>query len=68
MVETPLWRTWGFWRRVLMFVAGVLALVPQFFTLPTQQAQVVAFVIAIINLALSFIPDSVVERVTGLTV
>ena len=51
-----------------MFVAGVLALVPQFFTLPTQQAQVVAFVIAIINLALSFIPDSVVERVTGLTV
>ena len=61
-------QSWGFWRRVLMFVAGVLALVPQFFTLPTQQAQVVAFVIAIINLALSFIPDSVVARVTGLTV
>ena len=61
-------QSWAFWRRVLMFVAGVLTLVPQFFTLPTQQAQVVAFVIAIINLALSFIPDSVVERVTGLTV
>ena len=61
-------QSWAFWRRVLMFVAGVLALVPQFFALPTQQAQVVAFVIAIINLALSFIPDSVVERVTGLTV
>ena len=61
-------QSWAFWRRVLMFVAGVLALVPQFFTLPTQQAQVVAFVIAIINLALSFITDSVVERVTGLTV
>ena len=68
MVETPLRRTWGLWRRVLMFVAGVLALVPQFFTLPTQQAKVVASVIAIINLALSFIPDGAVERVTGLTV
>jgi len=67
-METPWYQSWAFWRRVLMFVAGVLALVPQFFTLPTQQAQVVAFVIAIINLALSFIPDSVVERVTGLTV
>ena len=65
-METPWYQSWAFWRRVLMFVAGVLALVPQFFTLPTQQAQVVAFVIAIINLALSFIPDSVVERVTGL--
>ena len=59
-------QSWAFWRRVLMFVAGVLALVPQFFTLPSQQAQVVAFVIAIINLALSFIPDSAVARVTGL--
>ena len=67
-METPWYQSWAFWRRVLMFVAGVLALVPQFFTLPTQQAQVVAFVIAIINLALSFIPDGVVERVTGLTV
>ena len=65
-METPWYQSWAFWRRVLMFVAGVLALVPQFFTLPTQQAQVVAFVIAIINLALSFIPDGVVERVTGL--
>ena len=67
-METPWYQSWAFWRRVLMFVAGVLALVPQFFTLPSQQAQVVAFVIAIINLALSFIPDSVVARVTGLTV
>ena len=67
-METPWYQSWAFWRRVLMFVAGVLALVPQFFTLPTQQAQVVAFVIAIINLALSFIPDGVVARVTGLDV
>ena len=67
-METPWYQSWAFWRRVLMFVAGVLALVPQFFTLPSQQAQVVAFVIAIINLALSFIPDGVVARVTGLDV
>ena len=67
-METPWYQSWAFWRRVLMFVAGVLALVPQFFTLPTQQAQVVAFAIALVNLALSFVPDSVVARVTGLDV
>ena len=61
-------QSWAFWRRVLMFVAGVLALVPKFFTLPSQQAQYVAFAIAIINLALSFVPDLVVERLTGLDV
>ena len=67
-METPWYQSWAFWRRVLMFVAGVLALVPQFFTLPTQQAQVVAFVIAIINLALSMLPDAAVAKVTGLNV
>ena len=61
-------QSWAFWRRVLMFVAGVLALVPQFFTLTAQWGQVVAFAIALVNLALSFVPDSVVARVTGLDV
>ena len=49
-----------------MFVAGVLALVPQFFTLTAQQAQLVAFAGALIALALSFIPDATVAKVTGL--
>ena len=35
----PWYQQWSVWRRILMFVAGVLALVPQFFTLPSQQAQ-----------------------------
>ena len=61
-------KSWAFWKRLLMFTAGVLALVPQFFTLPSQQAQAVAFAIAIINLALSFIPDQAIAKVTGLRV
>lgn len=67
-METPWYQQWGVWRRVLLFVAGVLALVPQFFALPIQQAQTVAFIIAVINLALSFVPDKAVARVTGLKV
>ena len=63
-----MWQSWGFWRRALLFVAGVLALVPQFFALPSQQAQAVAFAIAVINLALSFVPDQAVAKVTGLRV
>ena len=65
-METPWYQSWAFWRRVLMFVAGVLALVPQFFTLTAQQAQLVAFAGALIALALSFIPDATVAKVTGL--
>jgi VIT1/CCC1 family predicted Fe2+/Mn2+ transporter len=61
-------QSWGFWRRVLMFVAGVLALVPQFFALSPQWASVVAFIIAVISLALSFIPDSAVAQITELQV
>lgn len=61
-------QSWAFWRRVLMFVAGVLALVPQFFTLTAQQGQLVAFVTAVIALALSFIPDAAVAKVTGMKV
>ena len=61
-------QSWAFWRRVLMFVAGVLALVPQFFTLTAQQGQLVAFAGALIALALSFIPDSAIARLTGLDV
>ena len=59
-------QSWSTWRRVLMFVAGVLALVPQFFPLAPQWASAVAFAIAVINLALSFLPDAAVARVTGL--
>lgn len=62
------YQQWSVWRRVLLFVAGVLALVPQFFTLTQQQGQVVAFITAVIALALSFIPDAAVQRVTGLRV
>lgn len=61
-------QSWGFWRRVLMFLSGALALLPQFFTLTGQQAQLVAFAIAFIGLALSFIPDQAIAKVTGLRV
>jgi hypothetical protein len=67
-METPWYQSWGFWRRVLMFVSAALALVPQFFTLTSQQGQLVAFAIAFIGLALSFIPDQVVNKLTGLRV
>lgn len=59
-------QSWSFWRRVLLFVAGVLALVPQFFSLTPPWAQAVAFGIAVVNLALSFLPDAAVAKVTGL--
>lgn len=61
-------KSWGFWRRALMFLSGALALLPQFFTLTSQQGQWVAFAIAFIGLALSFIPDQVVNKLTGLRV
>lgn len=61
-------KSWAVWRRVLLFLAGVLALAPQFFALTPPWAQGVAFAIAVINLALSFIPDAAVARVTGLSV
>ena len=62
------YQQWGVWRRVLLFVAGVLALVPQFFTLAPQGASAVAFAIAVVNLALSMLPDAAVARVTGLNI
>ena len=61
-------QSWGFWRRVILFVAGALGLALQNFQFTPQTAAVIGYVIAVLNLALSFIPDSVVERVTGLTV
>ena len=62
------YQQWSVWRRVLLFVAGVLALVPQFFSLGGPQAQAVAFAIAVVNLALSMLPDQAVARVTGLNI
>lgn len=67
-MDNPWYARWYVWRRVLLFVAGVLALVPQFFTLTVQQGQVVAFITAVIALALSMLPDAAVARVTGLNV
>lgn len=59
-------QSWAFWRRVLLFVAGVLALVPQFFVLADDKARLVAFVIAVINLAISFLPDAPLDTVRRL--
>lgn len=67
-MDSPWYQRWSVWRRVLLGVAGVLALIPQFFVLADPQARLVAFAIAVINLALSFVPDQAVARVTGLKV
>ena len=59
-------QSWGFWRRVILFVAGALGLALQNFQFTPQTAAVIGYIIAVLNLALSFIPDSAVARVTGL--
>ncbi len=62
MNETPWWRRFEVWRRALMVVAGVLALVPQYFTLPPLAAQAIAFAIAVVNLVLGLLPQKALAR------
>lgn len=62
------YQSWGFWRRALAFVLGVLALVPQFFPLAPQQGAYFQFAAAVITLLLTFIPDAAVAKLTGLRV
>jgi hypothetical protein len=67
-MEVPLWKTWHFWRRVLLFSAGVLTLAGQMLSVTNQQAQWLAFGVAVVNLGISLIPDSAVHMVTKLDV
>ena len=68
MTETPLWQTWGFWRRVLLFTAGVLTLAGQMLSVTSEQAKWLAFGVAVVNLAISLLTDAAVARVTRLAV
>ena len=68
MTETPLWQTWGFWRRVLLFTAGVLTLAGQMLSVTSEQARWLAFGVAVVNLAISLLPDAAVARVTRLAI
>ena len=61
-MDVPLWRTWHCWRRVLLFVSGAATLAGQIFMLAGRDAQIVAYVVALVNLALSLIPDDVAVR------
>lgn len=63
MIDPNAWKYWYFWRRVLLFVAGVAGLAGQMLSVTSQQAQYLAFGVAVINLALSLIPDAAVDRV-----
>ena len=63
-MDGPLWQTWGFWRRVLLFIAGAATIAGQVFALVGRDAQIVAYVVALVNLALSLIPDSAVTKMT----
>lgn len=54
--------SWGFWRRVLLFIAGVLGLASQMLSVTAQQVQWLTFGVAVVNLALSLLPDDVAVR------
>ena len=66
MIDPNAWRYWYFWRRVLMFAAGVAGLVSQSPVVTGTQVQWLTLAVAVINLALSLIPDSAVDRVMPL--
>jgi hypothetical protein len=57
MDSVPLWKTWAFWRRVVAFASGVLALASQMLTVTTRQAQLLAFGIGVCSLLISLLPD-----------
>jgi uncharacterized membrane protein SirB2 len=65
MDSVPLWRKWSFWRRVLLFASGVLVLAGQMLSVTAQQAQWLAFGVAVVNLAASLIPDVPSETVAA---
>jgi hypothetical protein len=65
-METPWYQQWGVWRRIILFVAGAVGLALQNFSFTVQQVALLTYVIAVLNLLLSMIPDAVVARVTGL--
>ena len=67
-METPWYQKWAVWRRAILFVAGALGLALQNFQFTPQTAAVIGYIIAVLNLALSFIPDQAIARVTGLRV
>lgn len=74
MIDPHFYRYWSFWKRVLLFAAGVaglagttLAVTPQLSCgVTAQQAQWLAFAVAVLNLAISLLPDAAVEAVTPL--
>jgi hypothetical protein len=63
VIDPNAWRYWYFWRRILLFAAGIAGLAGQMLTVSASQAQYLAFGVAVINLALSLIPDAAVDRV-----
>lgn len=66
--DVPRWKTWAFWRRVTAFGGAALLLVPQFFVLSDDRARLVAFLVALLNLAISFMPDEPSQTRVGQTV
>lgn len=66
MIDPNFYKYWSFWRRVLLFMAGAATLAGQTLAVTPQQAQVLAFAVAVLTLAMSLLPDSAVEAVTPL--
>lgn len=65
-MATPWYKRWEVWKRVLLGLAGALTLAGQMLSVTTQQGQVIAYLVAVLNLAISLLPDQAVARVTGL--
>ena len=66
MIDPHFYRYWSFWKRVLLFAAGVAGLAGTALAVTAQQAQWLAFAVAVLNLAISLLPDAAVEAVTPL--
>lgn len=66
MIDPHFYRYWSFWKRVLLFAAGVAGLAGTTLAVTAQQAQWLAFAVAVLNLAISLLPDAAVEAVTPL--
>jgi hypothetical protein len=57
MDSVPLWRKWSFWRRVVAFASGVMALASQMLMVTDSQARLLAFGIGVCSLLISLLPD-----------
>lgn len=68
MIDPRFYLYWSFWRRVLLFLAGAAALVSQSPVVTAQQGQWLALAVAVLNLAISLLPDAAVGAVTPLKV